>query len=78
MRAPKKLLDATETAKTLGVSTWVIKGLKIASAASGDSPFTGRYTRVSLVLAWLDRHPDFVASHYIRHRKEAQKRVRAA
>lgn len=59
-------LDATKLAACLGVSTWVVKGMKIAAAQHGDSPFMGRYTTLRRASAWFDRHPEFVASHHLR------------
>lgn len=68
--ASTKLFNATEIAAELGVSPWVIKGLKIAAAESGDSPFFGRYTTLDDVMAWFRKHPGFVASHYIRRAEQ--------
>ena len=60
------LLDATSLAKELGVSTWVTKASKRAGAHYGDTPWTGRYTTKDRFLAWLERHPDFVANRWLR------------
>ena len=61
-----KLLDSTKLAGELGVSTWVMKGAKRAATHYKDSPFTGRYTTIQRFMSWLERHPDFVANHWIR------------
>lgn len=61
-----KLLDATKLAKELGVSTWITYASKRAAAHYGDSPWVGRYTTVERFEAWLGRHPEFVASHFMR------------
>jgi len=67
VNANESLLNATQLAKALGVSTWVTKGMKIAGTIYRDPPFIGgRYTTVSRAMAWLERHPDFVASHHLR------------
>lgn len=60
------LLNSTQLAKKLGVSTWLPKAVKVAAMQFGDSPFIGRYTTEEKFLAWLERHPDFVASRYLR------------
>src|SRR5688572_12905787 len=65
-------LDATKLARCFAVSTWVIKGLKLAALDSGDSPFVGRYTTLRRASDWFDRHPEFVASHHLR--KKSQQR----
>jgi len=60
-------LNATELSRVLGFkSPWVMAGLKVAARQSGDSPFRGHFSTVSAVRDWLKRHPDFVASHYLR------------
>lgn len=66
--APKAApLNSVEVAKELGLkSTWIVKGIKIAGAAAGDSPFIGQYTAIERVLAWVENHKDFVASHHMR------------
>lgn len=62
-----KLLDSTSLAKELGLkSTWLIVGAKRAAKHYGDTPFAGRYTTIQKFMAWLQRHPDFVANHWIR------------
>jgi hypothetical protein len=73
-----KLLDATKLARELGVSTWVLKGIKIAAVATGDSPFRGRFSTVAWLLDWLERHPEFVASHHLRYPREAGRPARTA
>jgi hypothetical protein len=65
-------LDGTKLAQRLGVSTWVVKGMRIAAAKTGDSPFMGRYTTADRALRWLENHPDFVASHHLRKTKSPQ------
>lgn len=59
-------MDATKLARCMGVSTWVIKGMKIAGTLAGDSPFIGRYTTLLRATRWLEQHQDFVASHHLR------------
>lgn len=61
-----KLFNSTKLAAELGVSTWVMKGAKLASKHYGDSPFTGLLCTVEDFHAWLKRHPDFVANHWVR------------
>lgn len=63
------LLDSTKLAREIGVSTWLPKAVKVAAAELGDSPFVGRYTTKEKFLSWLDRHPDFVASHWLRKKR---------
>lgn len=61
------LLNMVQAADALKLkSTWVLKGIKIASAGSPDSPFTGRYTTIDRLLTWLKTNPSFVASHHLR------------
>jgi hypothetical protein len=62
-----RLLDSSAAARALGVSRWVTSAIKSASRGCKDSPFTGRYTTLRRLHAWLTRYPDFVASHI--HRK---------
>lgn len=62
------LLNSKQLAYALGVSPWVLKGIKRAGAAAGDSPFVGRYSTLRKIQAWLDRNPQFVASHHLRNR----------
>ena len=35
-----------------------LKGLKLAAAACGDSPFRGRFATISDVRKWLKAHPE--------------------
>ncbi len=63
---PHQLLNMKRAAVELGVSVWVLKGIKVASAGKSGSPFTGRYTSVSRIETWLSENPEFVASHYLR------------
>ena len=63
-------LDSTKLARALGVSTWVLKGIKIAAVTTGDTPFRGRFSSISMVHAWLEKHPDFVASHHLHRRSK--------
>lgn len=65
---PDDLLNSTELAARLGVSVWVVQGLKMAA----PELFTGRYTTERKVRAWMDAHPEFVASHYRRRAKAAR------
>lgn len=60
-------LDATKLALCLGVSVWIIKGMKIAGSKAGDSPFMGRYTTLRRATDWLASHREFVASHHLRN-----------
>ncbi|MFM2123877.1 MAG: hypothetical protein RL328_328 [Acidobacteriota bacterium] len=62
------LLNSKQLAHALGVSPWILKGIKRAGAATGDSPFVGRYSTLQKIQAWLDRNPQFVASHHLRSR----------
>ena len=73
-----QLLDATKLARALGVSTWVAKASKRAGAHYGDTPWTGRFTTVDRFLAWLERHPDFVASHWLRSRETKRPAARSS
>lgn len=65
-----KLLNSTALAKELGVSRWVPSAVKLAGAHWGDSPFVGRFTTVEKFMAWMEKHPTFVASHW--HRGETK------
>ena len=60
-----RLLDSTKLAKELGVSRWIPKASKVAGKYWGDSPFVGRST-LPKFLAWMDRHPTFVANLWLR------------
>jgi hypothetical protein len=62
------LMNSKQLASALGVSPWIMKGIKRAGAASGDSPFVGRYSTLRKIQSWLDRNPHFVASHHLRSR----------
>lgn len=57
------LLDSTKLARALGVSPWWVYALKRSAEGHGDSPFLagGRYSTTARVLAWLEKHPTFVA-----------------
>lgn len=66
-------LDATKLAARMGFSTWVIKGMKVAAAHRGDSPFTGRYTTLRRAHEWLEQNPEFVASHHLRKKQPPQR-----
>jgi hypothetical protein len=60
-------LNATQLSQVFGwKSPWIIAGLKVAARASGDSPFRGQFATVADVKKWLDRNPNFVASHHLR------------
>lgn len=61
-------LDATKLARCLGVSTWVVKGMKVAGARAGNSPFVGRYITLRHAAKWLEENPGFVASHHLRRK----------
>jgi len=63
-----KLFNSKSLAAELGFgkSTWIVKAVKLAGSQSGDSPFVGRYCTVEKFHAWLDRHPEFVASRVLR------------
>lgn len=63
---PAGLLNATALARELGVSTWLMKASKRASAHYQDSPWVGLYTTREDFLAWMRRHPDFVAARWLR------------
>ena len=63
-----ELVNGKQLAAKLGVSTWVTKSIKAAGIAIGDPAFSGRYTTVRRIQEWLMRHPEFVASHWHRHR----------
>lgn len=62
------LLNATALARELGVSTWLAKASKRAGVHYADTPWTGQYTTKERFLAWLERHTDFVSSHWVRRR----------
>ena len=61
-------LDCVKLAETMGLnSPWVIYGVKKANrllAAEGKEEliFCGRFSTPAKVSAWLDAHPDFVAT----------------
>ncbi len=61
------LMNSRQISATLGVSPFVIKGIKKAAQVFGDTPFTGRYSTLPRIHDWLERHPDFVASHFLRN-----------
>jgi hypothetical protein len=60
------LMNSRQIAARLGVSPFVLKGIKRAGKGFGDTPFTGRYSTLPRIHEWLKRHPEFVASHYLR------------
>lgn len=70
------MLNSTQLATVFCVSMYVIKAIKIAGKHYGDSPFIGMFSTVQRIQLWLDRHPDFVASHHIR--KKPPQRSKAA
>ena len=63
------LLNSRQIAAHLRVSPFVLKGIKRAGIRCGDSPFTGRFSTLPRILGWLERHPEFVASHHLRKRR---------
>ena len=60
------LLNMRQAARALGVSTWVLSGLKRAAQSDASNPFVGRYTTLERLEAWFNAHPNFVASHHLR------------
>jgi len=71
------LLDATQTASKLGRSSSWVYALKHYGRAIGDTPFNiggGRYTRLPLLLEWLDTHPEFIASHQYRPTRQLRQK----
>jgi hypothetical protein len=65
--APSTLqLNATELTKIFGwKSRWHISALKLAATAAGDNPFRGGYATIDSIKAWLNAHPEFVATHWL-------------
>lgn len=67
--ADHHLLNSKQLAAAMGLrSTWVIKGAKLAAEHCGDSPWRGRYCSLENFKKWMDAHPEFVASHWVRKR----------
>lgn len=63
---PNGLLNATQLARELGVSKWVVYASKRAAAHFHDSPWLGRFTTVARFYAWLERNPSFTANHWMK------------
>jgi len=61
-----RLLNSKQLARAMGVSGWVIKGIKRAAQGSTDTPFIGRYSTLRRIEGWMSRNPKFVASHHLR------------
>jgi len=57
------LPTAKAQAEALGMSRWFISAMRIAGRQLGDP--VGRFTTRAWLMAWLRRHPDFVACHYL-------------
>lgn len=51
-------------------SVGLVYAVKLASKEAGDSPFSGRITTARKFTAWIGAHPEFVASHWLRKKKE--------
>jgi predicted DNA-binding transcriptional regulator AlpA len=66
LQNPNGLLNATQLARELGVSTWIIYASKRAGEHFGDTAWLGRYTTVQRFYAWLEKHPVFVAAHWVK------------
>lgn len=71
MQEKHKLLDGVRLAQATGLGAWVVYGVKKANKifhGQGREPliFTGRYSTPAKLAAWLDAHPDFVASQVLR------------
>ena len=64
--ADSRLLNSKQLAQAMGVSGWVIKGIKRAAQGSKDTPFIGRYSTLRRIGEWMNRNPTFVASHHLR------------
>lgn len=65
--APSTLqLNATELTKIFGwKSRWHIEALKRAANVAGDNPFRSGHATIDSIKAWLNAHPEFVASHWL-------------
>ena len=57
------LVTALAQAKAIGVSRWTIQAARKAGKELGDP--LARYITRRRLLAWFERHPDFVGSHYL-------------
>ncbi len=57
-------LDVTTVAWFFNKSTWWVTAI----AKHRATPFSGKYTTLAKVSAWLDLHPDFSAARYHRNR----------
>lgn len=62
-------MNGVELGAALNLGEWVVSGIKKANrlfaAQRGEALiFSGRYSTPAKVSAWLDAHPDFVASRY--------------
>lgn len=57
------LSTATSQAAALGVSRWTIQAMRKAGRHLGDP--VGRFSTRAWLMAWLRRHPEFVASHWL-------------
>ena len=68
--------NAAQIARETGFGRGFIEAVK----APPDSPFSGRFSTVAKVEAWILSHPEFRSSHHWRARKlqRAQERSLAA
>lgn len=66
-RIPRRemLLDTAKIARATGFGRPFISAIK----AQPDSPFSGRYSTVAKVEAWIVAHPDFRSSHHWQERR---------
>ena len=70
------LLDSKKLVE-LGYTKWILRAIKLASQATGDSPFVmGRYAYEDDIRAWLKKHPGFVPAHYFE--SEQRRRLKRA
>ena len=59
----KFLTSAAAQGEAIGLSRWTIHAMRKASRGQPDSPFRGRLTTAQWLMEWINRHPEFVASH---------------
>jgi hypothetical protein len=57
------LTTAGAQAEAVGLSRWTIQAMRKAGRQLGDP--VGRFTTRRWLMAWLHRHPEFVASHWL-------------
>lgn len=57
------LPTVAKAAEAMGLSEFAIAAMKKAGLQANDSAWSGRYTTRKRMREWVERHPEFVASH---------------